>query len=143
MNINCSICYEPLTVHRSCNATRCGHVFHSICLSAWIQYNRTCPTCRAAVNRNQLTRIYFTEVAVPGEVSGGAGVEPAGEHEAVLGAEVSKLKSELQQAQDTIQHLFTCVSRSNAVGLRPQRLNQRRRQRIMFRFPLSQQLVTL
>lgn len=142
--MNCLICYEPLTVHRSCNATKCGHVFHSICLAAWIQYNRTCPTCRAAVNRNQLTRIYFTEAAAPGEVSGGAGVEPAGEREAVLGAEVTKLKSELQQAQDTIHNLVNCVSRTSAVGMRPLRSNPRlRRQRIMFRFPLSEQLVAL
>lgn len=26
---------------------RCGHIFHSICLSAWLEQHRTCPTCRA------------------------------------------------------------------------------------------------
>ncbi|KAG8462920.1 hypothetical protein KFE25_001693 [Diacronema lutheri] len=25
----------------------CGHIFHSVCLSAWLEQHHTCPTCRA------------------------------------------------------------------------------------------------
>lgn len=41
-------CWMP-----SCCARRlaCGHIFHSVCLSAWLEQHRTCPTCRAPTSR--------------------------------------------------------------------------------------------
>jgi hypothetical protein len=52
-NDTCVVCLDPLVpaeaVDAGCCARRlkCGHIFHSVCLSAWLEGNRSCPTCRA------------------------------------------------------------------------------------------------
>jgi len=61
---HCAVCLERLTAEegdgrRSGEEGRmaatlgrprrlcCGHIFHSACLSAWLEQHRSCPTCRA------------------------------------------------------------------------------------------------
>lgn len=41
VNDNCSICLE-----NQCNiVTMCGHLYHSVCLAAWIHKKCKCPLC--------------------------------------------------------------------------------------------------
>ena len=46
---SCAICIEELQESDKRNALACGHVFHAVCLEAWLKTSRTCPTCRASV----------------------------------------------------------------------------------------------
>ena len=39
----CSICYES---DKDLVSTRCGHLFHDVCLRRWTVINPTCPYCR-------------------------------------------------------------------------------------------------
>jgi len=39
----CSICYEN---GKDLVSTRCGHLFHDVCLRRWLVINPTCPYCR-------------------------------------------------------------------------------------------------
>ena len=51
INNECAICYDPIEAeqptlgHRVNEAS--AHVFHTSCLTRWIQSSRSCPTCRA------------------------------------------------------------------------------------------------
>ncbi|CAH0559960.1 unnamed protein product [Brassicogethes aeneus] len=38
----CAICLEDFETRE----LSCGHVFHTKCISKWLQYNNTCPFCR-------------------------------------------------------------------------------------------------
>ena len=42
----------------------CGHAFHRLCVLPWLAKHRTCPTCRARVERAGAARL----LAAPGEV---------------------------------------------------------------------------
>lgn len=44
----CAICQEVGTGAAS-RINRCGHVYHTSCLSPWLVNNSTCPMCRATV----------------------------------------------------------------------------------------------
>jgi len=62
MNVNCSTCLELLTPSCELSSAPCGHVFHSNCISTWLQTGKdNCPQCRSKCKFNQLRRIYFTE----------------------------------------------------------------------------------
>ncbi|XP_053384698.1 E3 ubiquitin-protein ligase TTC3-like [Mercenaria mercenaria] len=41
----CVICHDPLTTE-PVKELDCMHVFHSQCISQWVERERTCPTCR-------------------------------------------------------------------------------------------------
>ena len=43
----CVICLEPFV--SQARGIRCGHVFHEACISAWLDVNETCPTCRCPI----------------------------------------------------------------------------------------------
>jgi hypothetical protein len=43
--MECPICYEGIA-EGSATTTTCGHVYHSTCLSTWLERASTCPTCR-------------------------------------------------------------------------------------------------
>lgn len=43
---NCTICHENMLVARK---LPCGHIFHAKCLIFWLENQKTCPNCRAAV----------------------------------------------------------------------------------------------
>ena len=44
----CAICYAAYELGSYQAHMRCGHVFHSRCLTKWLQRKQTCPVCRAA-----------------------------------------------------------------------------------------------
>jgi hypothetical protein len=44
----CSICYE--TIIDIPYVTKCQHVYHTECLSQWIEHSPTCPYCNSTVN---------------------------------------------------------------------------------------------
>ena len=60
MPVICAVCLDELDFSKDhISATKCGHVFHKICLENWIQTTTTCPECRKLVGRDQYTkRIY-------------------------------------------------------------------------------------
>lgn len=43
----CSICMEPFNAVNNVSASRCGHVFHTVCALTWLEESETCPNCRA------------------------------------------------------------------------------------------------
>lgn len=58
MNAQCSICWEVFDCCREQNdehmsATRCGHVFHEMCLSQWLKTSQTCPKCRTEISKKK------------------------------------------------------------------------------------------
>ena len=70
----CLICSEILTSSSKTSSTLCGHVFHTNCISKWLQIERprpksreikkTCPKCRSPCGKKQLRRIYLSESSI-------------------------------------------------------------------------------
>ena len=104
MVFDCTICREPLVTQEVC-ATRCGHVFHRMCLVAWMQYKRSCPYCRAPSDRKNLLRIFFPVVA-PSSETGDEALRPTAPDVNCIVA----LKRELQSAKYKIQNLEARVA---------------------------------
>lgn len=50
--MDCSICFEAITVKTGCTTTSCGHTFHFSCLARWslqkinTEDSQNCPICR-------------------------------------------------------------------------------------------------
>ena len=65
MDITCSVCTESLIAKDdSVSTTRCGHVFHTKCVTQWFQTgNNNCPQCRAISGANQTIQTYFSKNA--------------------------------------------------------------------------------
>ncbi|XP_039481415.1 uncharacterized protein LOC120445225 [Drosophila santomea] len=65
LNVLCAICNEFFRASDNvCYTNRCGHVFHSVCLTRWLRESRSCPQCRTPCVDHPLPRLYlnFTEV---------------------------------------------------------------------------------
>jgi hypothetical protein len=61
MYIFCTICQDLLTFERGpAVALNCGHSYHNVCIQNWMKLNRSCPICKAIVNRKKLQRLYFS-----------------------------------------------------------------------------------
>lgn len=43
---DCTICYEVLKSEDT-TLTRCGHLFHKVCIEKWILERPTCPVCNS------------------------------------------------------------------------------------------------
>eukprot|EP00116_Pleurobrachia_bachei_P004779 sb/3465041/ len=54
---SCPICTEPLK--DGVVATKCGHVFHELCVATWLANNRQCPTCRATASTRSLLKLFL------------------------------------------------------------------------------------
>eukprot|EP01052_Picozoa_sp_SAG31_P002727 SAG31_NODE_98_length_25640_cov_9.936744_11_plen_227_part_00 len=115
MRAECCICVAPVS-EQSGNpedgvqhpvATRCGHLFHSNCLSRWLKHKSVCPCCKKTCRaRSDVFRIYLDssgpDASCAGEASGtGAPDDPldlgggSGSSDAVGGApsiQISQLK---------------------------------------------------
>ena len=52
----CGICFND----KSTCFTNCNHYFCKTCISTWLDIKQNCPSCRAYVNKNQLTNILHT-----------------------------------------------------------------------------------
>ena len=44
---NCAICWEKMETARK---LPCTHLFHTMCLQSWLEQDKSCPTCRLALN---------------------------------------------------------------------------------------------
>ena len=61
MNINCSTCLESFTSGCDISTTPCGHVFHTGCITRWLNQNDNCSQCREACGKRQMIKLYFSE----------------------------------------------------------------------------------
>ena len=113
-DLGCSICQENFTASATCVATKCGHVFHKVCVSQWITNSRTCPSCRAACSASALTRLYFTTSLGDQSLRDIDSVTDkllaAQESSARLQHEVTTLKTELTKLNDKQKNLKKLVS---------------------------------
>ena len=60
----CPICTEIFTLNSKTSSTVCGHVFHKMCISKWLEDQNSCPRCRSDCNKNQLRRVYISENSI-------------------------------------------------------------------------------
>ena len=49
INDDCPICIEPFKENDELYQLKCGHIFHTECITEWININNICPTCRKDV----------------------------------------------------------------------------------------------
>ena len=61
MNIACSTCLESFTSGCDISTTPCGHVFHTGCITKWLNKNRNCSQCRKHCIIQQIIKLYFSE----------------------------------------------------------------------------------
>ena len=63
-SIGCSTCFEAFTPECEVSTTPCNHLFHTNCITEWIETGRkNCPKCRKPCKINQLRKIFFCTVA--------------------------------------------------------------------------------
>lgn len=46
---DCIICKQTMIAGRDCKRLPCGHILHLMCLRRWLQYQQSCPLCRAEI----------------------------------------------------------------------------------------------
>jgi DNA repair exonuclease SbcCD ATPase subunit len=61
MNIACSTCLESFTSGCDISTTPCGHVFHTGCITRWLDGNINCSQCRKDCEISQIIKLYFSE----------------------------------------------------------------------------------
>ena len=49
INDECPICIEPFEENDELYQLKCNHIFHTKCISEWININNICPNCREVV----------------------------------------------------------------------------------------------
>ena len=49
INDDCPICIESFKENDELYQLKCGHIFHTECITEWININNICPTCRKVV----------------------------------------------------------------------------------------------
>ena len=54
MDIPCSVCFQFFKSNNQVSSTFCGHIFHTNCISKWLDTNNFCPECRANCSKTQL-----------------------------------------------------------------------------------------
>eukprot|EP00440_Ansanella_granifera_P025114 gb/GFBE01027283.1/.p1 GENE.gb/GFBE01027283.1/~~gb/GFBE01027283.1/.p1 ORF type:complete len:438 (+),score=103.46 gb/GFBE01027283.1/:1-1314(+) len=54
----CLICHDSV-LSQSASALRCGHVYHSHCISLWLAQSSSCPQCKKTASASQLRRLDF------------------------------------------------------------------------------------
>ena len=59
MNIVCIICSDLLVPSDDVFFTPCGHIFHFVCLTQWLERSKSCPQCREKATSHKIHRIYF------------------------------------------------------------------------------------
>ena len=60
-SIYCSICLESFTSISDISTTPCGHVFHTGCITKWLNKNSNCSHCRKPCKIQQIIKLYFSE----------------------------------------------------------------------------------
>ena len=66
MQAECVICMEHFQSSEAISASECGHVFHSACITRWLDESGIlavghCPQCRSVVNKERLMRLFFAD----------------------------------------------------------------------------------
>ena len=61
INIACSTCLESFTSGCDISTTPCGHVFHTGCITRWLNRNNNCSQCRKDCEISQIIKLYFSE----------------------------------------------------------------------------------
>ena len=62
MNAVCSSCLELFTSRCDISVTPCGHVFHTDCITKWLENQQeNCSQCREECRTNQIKKLYFSE----------------------------------------------------------------------------------
>ena len=61
INITCSTCLESFTSGCDISTTPCGHVFHTGCITRWLDGNNNCSQCRKDCEIGQIIKLYFSE----------------------------------------------------------------------------------
>ena len=61
MNIACSTCLESFTSGCDISTTPCGHVFHTGCITRWLNENPDCFQCHKTCKIGQIIKLFFTE----------------------------------------------------------------------------------
>ena len=60
MDIACPTCLNPFTMNCDISVTHCGHLFHTNCISKWIETGKkTCPQCRKSCTLKKLIKLYL------------------------------------------------------------------------------------
>ena len=60
MDIACPICLNPFTMQCDISTNQCGHMFHSNCITKWIETRKkTCPQCRKSCTLEKLIKLYL------------------------------------------------------------------------------------
>ena len=97
----CPICTEDL--RDDIVTTKCGHIFHEICVSQWLKNNRACPTCRSHASKRDLIKLFLNST----EDSFSLSQIPEGEvsHEAL--AKCQKLNEKLNKRIDDLNELVS------------------------------------
>lgn len=54
---SCPICTEEL--QDNIVTTKCGHIFHDLCVSQWLTTNKACPTCRSRALKRDLIKLFL------------------------------------------------------------------------------------
>ena len=68
MNFACSMCLESLKSNCNVSTTQCGHVFHTNCISRWIENGKdSCPQCRKPCTKDQLIKTFFNLAEIENE----------------------------------------------------------------------------
>ena len=97
----CPICTEDL--QDEIVTTKCGHIFHDICVSQWLKNNRACPTCRSHASKRELIKLFLNN----SEDSFSLSQMPAGEfnHEALV--KCQKLNEKLNKRIDDLNEIVS------------------------------------
>ena len=62
MNVACSTCLDSLTLESGISATPCGHVFHTDCITKWIESGQNnCSHCRAECQKKNIVKLFFSQ----------------------------------------------------------------------------------
>ena len=62
MDISCSICIEPFKSNCAVSTTKCGHVFHTKCITEWIESGQqNCSHCRTGCQKKNIVKLFFSQ----------------------------------------------------------------------------------
>ena len=58
----CTICGDEIELNRNIVNLECSHIFHTECISEWIQYKAECPICRKMIKTKLNTESDFYNI---------------------------------------------------------------------------------
>ena len=62
MNVACSTCLDSFTLESDISTTPCGHVFHTDCITKWIESGqKNCSQCRTGCEKKTIVKLFFSQ----------------------------------------------------------------------------------